>query len=65
VADEFLQEQQAAAFGDADAGPAAASAGPRGALRTLLVSRRPRLPAWARVVGGWPLAAEGPAPALA
>ena len=45
VADEFLQE-------------APPGEGPRGALRTLAVTRRPRLRAWARVVGGWPLYAE-------
>jgi hypothetical protein len=46
VADEFLVEA------------ACAQEAPRGTLRTLAVTRRPRVaPAWHRVAGGWPLCA--------
>jgi hypothetical protein len=70
VADEFLVEpsddERAAAAADAAAAAASAAAdaplplppGPRGPLRALHVTRRPRLAAWAHVVGGWPLAAD-------
>ena len=47
VADEFLEETVRTA-------PASNSR--RGALHALLVTQKPRLANWVRVVGGWPCA---------
>ena len=56
VADEFLIEAACAAQEEPSAAEPLAEC--RGALRPLAVSRRPRPPAWQRVVGGWPMCAD-------
>jgi hypothetical protein len=56
VADEFLEETSSEDAAERSA--AAAAPGARGRLRPLPVTRRPRLAAWARVAGGWPLCAD-------
>ena len=51
VADEFLEETRGTSV-------VGAQQLRRGALHTLLVTTKPRLAAWVRVVGGWPFGVE-------
>jgi hypothetical protein len=51
VADEFLEETRGTSVGGLVQRR-------RGALHTLLVTTKPRLAAWVRVVGGWPFGGE-------
>ena len=51
VADEFLEETVGTSVGGQQQHR-------RGALHTLLVTTKPRLAAWVRVVGGWPFSGE-------
>ena len=51
VADEFLEETRGTSVGGLQQHR-------RGALHTLVVTTKPRLAAWVRVVGGWPFSGE-------